>query len=214
LSLADDVAERASEAVIERGQQNDKPLIVTDPDNLKEIMRTAQDVGFDHLACLTAIDWPKDEIEANGEWLGFTEKHEREVENDEGETETETVTEHVPAKGWELDDVDDGLMEVVYNLYAYEDREHLAVQVFVPREVEDCHVPTISDLWKGADWLEREVYDMYGVTFDDHPDMKRIFMPEDWEGHPHRKDYDLGEQQYIYREDGIDKVTKDAGEGW
>jgi NADH-quinone oxidoreductase subunit C len=41
-----------------------------------------------------------------------------------------------------------------------------------------------------------------------------MFMPEDWEGHPHRKDYDLAEQQYIYREDGIDKVTKDPGEGW
>jgi NADH-quinone oxidoreductase subunit C len=105
-------------------------------------------------------------------------------------------------------------MEVVYNLYSYDHGEHLAVQVWVPREVDQCSVPTVSDLWAGANWHEREVFDLYGVTFEGHPDMKRIFMPEDWEGHPHRKDYDLGEQQYIYREDGIDKVTKDAGKGW
>lgn len=211
MSLADEVADALPEAVVERGDQNGTPLIVTDPEHLHELMATAKETGFDHLACLTAVDWPKDELEDNADWLGF--EIEREVE-DPGEDEEETVTEQTPSKGWELDDVDDGLMEVVYNLYSYEDKEHLCVQVLVPRETEACQVPSVADLWKGANWHEREVYDLYGVTFDGHPDMRRIFMPEDWEGHPHRKDYDVSEQQYIYREGGVDKVTKDPGKGW
>jgi NADH:ubiquinone oxidoreductase subunit C len=218
LTLADDVLDQVDEHVVEEGMQKDKPLIVTDPDGVRPVLATAQDVGFDHLSFVTAVDWPRDELEDNADWLGFEE--EREVEDPEegdGDDEDEgPTTEMVPveANGWHLDDVDDGLMEVVYNLYSYDHGEHLAVQVWVPREPEDCTVPTISDLWAGANWHEREVYDLYGVTFEGHPNLKRMFMPEDWEGHPHRKDYDLAEQQYIYREDGIDKVTKDPGEGW
>lgn len=207
MSLADEVqAALPSDAILETGHQNDKPLIVTDPDHVHDVMATAQQTGFDHLACLTAVDWPLDELENNADWLGF----ETTTETEDGEPETERH----PSKGWSLDEVEDGLMEVVYNLYSYDEQDHLAVQVFVPRDLDACQVPSVADLWKGADWLEREVYDLYGVTFENHPDMKRIFMPEDWDGHPHRKDYDLTEQQYIYREGGVDKVTTDAGKGW
>lgn len=52
-------------------------------------------------------------------------------------------------------------------------------------------LPTVSDLWPSADWPEREIYDLYGITFDGHPEMRRIQMPNDWEGHPLRKDYPL-----------------------
>lgn len=212
MSLVDEVLDALpDEAIVEEGEQNDTPLIVTDPEHVHDVLETAQGQGFDHLPVLTAVDWPVDELEDNAGWLGFEEQ--REVE-DPGEDEDDTETVRVRSKGWTLDEVDDGLMEVVYNLYSYETGDHLCVQVWVPREPEDCRVPTASDLWEGANWHEREVYDLYGVTFEGHPDMKRIFMPEDWEGHPHRKDYDLTEQQYIYREGGVDKVTKDPGKGW
>ncbi len=206
MTLAEEVVETLpEETILEQGRQNETPLIVTSPDHVLEILSTAHEHGFDHLACLTAVDWPKDELEDNAGWLGF--EAETEDEEDEGPT-------YQPSKGWDLDDVEDGLMEVVYNLYSYETGDHLALQVWVPREVDACRVPSATGIWDGANWHEREVYDLYGVTFEGHPDLKRMFMPEDWEGHPHRKDYDLAEQQYIYREGGVDKVTTDPGKGW
>lgn len=53
------------------------------------------------------------------------------------------------------------------------------------------HAPTVTDLWKSADWAEREIFDLFGVVFDGHPNMERIQMPHDWKGHPLRKDYPL-----------------------
>ncbi len=52
-------------------------------------------------------------------------------------------------------------------------------------------VPSVADMWPCADWAEREIFDLYGITFDGHPDMRRIQMPDDWEGYPLRKDYPL-----------------------
>jgi NADH-quinone oxidoreductase subunit C len=86
---------------------------------------------------------------------------------------------------------------VDYHLYSVERNARLRVKVRV--SVSDPHVPTVTGLWPTADWHEREVYDMFGVLFDGHPNLIRILMPEDWEGFPQRKDYPLGGVDVEYR---------------
>jgi len=78
-------------------------------------------------------------------------------------------------------------LTLVYYLYSFTLRHRLALKVDLPRD--NASIPTLSHLWANADWNEREIYDLYGVFFEGHPDLRRILMPEDWEGHPLRKYY-------------------------
>jgi NADH-quinone oxidoreductase subunit C len=82
----------------------------------------------------------------------------------------------------------------------------LLIGVRVPVDGSAPHVPTIAPVYANANWFEREIYDMFGVTFDGHPDMRRIIMPADWVGHPLRKDYPLGyeEVEFTFNFDEID----------
>lgn len=83
--------------------------------------------------------------------------------------------------------VEAGTMEVIYNLYSIPFNHHLALKVLLSRE--NPEVESVSSIWKTADWHEREAFDMYGICFKGHPDLRRILMPADWEGFPLRKDY-------------------------
>lgn len=79
------------------------------------------------------------------------------------------------------------VMEVVYHLFSYKHRHALVLKVELPRARPV--VSTVEGVWKAAHWLEREVYDLLGVTFTGHPDLRRVMLPDDWVGHPLRKDY-------------------------
>ena len=81
--------------------------------------------------------------------------------------------------------------EVVVNLLDITNRRRLRVRVQVP--ADEAVVPTLFDVHPGTEAMEREVYNMFGIEFSDHPDLSRILMPEDWIGHPLRKDYEVGE---------------------
>ncbi|MEP1034873.1 NADH-quinone oxidoreductase subunit C [Ekhidna sp.] len=78
-------------------------------------------------------------------------------------------------------------IEVVYNLYSIPYDYHLMLKVELSRQ--NPEVDSVSDIWKAADWHEREAYDLVGIHFKNHPDLRRILLPNDWEGHPLRKDY-------------------------
>jgi len=78
---------------------------------------------------------------------------------------------------------------VVYHLYNISSKEPLRLKV--PVEEKDPRVDTVSGVWATANWHERECWDLMGIVFNNHPDLRRILMPEDWEGHPLRKDYPL-----------------------
>ena len=87
-----------------------------------------------------------------------------------------------------------GTMEMAYNLYSVPYNHHLMLKVQLNRENPEIH--TLSHIWKTADWQEREVFDMYGIQIKNHPDLRRILMPADWEGYPLRKDF---QHQEYYR---------------
>jgi NADH-quinone oxidoreductase subunit C len=80
----------------------------------------------------------------------------------------------------------DPRFEVVYHLLSIANRARVRLKV---RVGTDGSVPTVQGVWKGAGWPEREVWDMFGILIDGHTDLRRLLMPEDWEGHPGRKDY-------------------------
>jgi NADH-quinone oxidoreductase subunit C len=78
-------------------------------------------------------------------------------------------------------------MEMVYHLYSYAHRHTFVLKVMLPREAPA--LPTVEAVWGVANWHEREAYDLFGITFTGHSDMRRILLPDDWEGHPLRKDW-------------------------
>lgn len=103
-------------------------------------LRDDPELRFDFLQSLTAVDWPKREVQ-----------------------------------------------EVVYHLYSYRHRHSLCVKTEVPRGAP--RLPSVAAVWPTANWHEREQFDLLGVVFEGHPDLRRILMPDDWVGHPMRKDF-------------------------
>jgi NADH-quinone oxidoreductase subunit C len=77
--------------------------------------------------------------------------------------------------------------EVVYHLFSYTHRHTFVLKVHAPRE--DPRIPTVEGVWGVANWHEREAYDLFGIVFEGHGDLRRILLPDDWEGHPLRKDW-------------------------
>ncbi len=95
--------------------------------------------------------------------------------------------------------------EVVYQLYSIENRTSLRLKAQIPES--DQTIDSITSLWTGANWLERETYDLLGIVFNNHPNLKRILTPEDWEGHPLRKEYKLrGDTEWR----GLEELKKKA----
>ncbi len=93
---------------------------------------------------------------------------------------------------------------VIYQLRSF--AKNLEISLRVPVSGEDPSLPTVTGLYANANWREREVWDMFGIRFEGHPDLRRLLMPRDWEGHPLRKDYPLGyeEPQFTFNFDEID----------
>jgi NADH-quinone oxidoreductase subunit C len=87
-------------------------------------------------------------------------------------------------------------IQLVYHLYSYAGKHQIVLKVDLPRD--NPKIATVENIWKVANWFEREIFDLFGVIFDGHSDLRRIMLPEDWVGHPLRKDY-IEQEEY----DGI-----------
>ena len=81
-------------------------------------------------------------------------------------------------------------LHAVYPLLSMTNNQRIRLEVSVPES--DPHIPSLVEVWAGNNWNERETFDMFGIIFDGHPGLTRILMPDDWQGHPQRKDYALG----------------------
>jgi NADH-quinone oxidoreductase subunit C len=86
-------------------------------------------------------------------------------------------------------------MEVIYNLYSIPFNHHVMLKVILPRE--NPEIDSVSEIWRTANWHEREAFEMFGIKFKGHPDLRRLLLPADWEGHPLKKDY---KHQEYYRD--------------
>ncbi len=95
---------------------------------------------------------------------------------------------------------------VVYWLHNPSTLERIRVIIHVAR---DQSIPSASNIWEGADWYEREVYDLFGVRFEGHSDLQRILMPDDWKGHPLRRDYALTEEPVEFKHGVKPKVPSE-----
>lgn len=110
-----------------------------------------------------------------------------------------TAIDHGPAAG---------TMELIYHLTSIPYGLNLVLKTVFTRNTPETtlpSVPTVSHIWRTADWHEREAYDLMGIHFEGHPDLRRILLPEDWDGHPLRKDYNAQERYhgiYVRYEDG------------
>ena len=93
--------------------------------------------------------------------------------------------------------------EVVWILYSFPRNERIRVKALIS---ENENAPSVTTLWSAANWLEREVFDMFGILFEGHPDMRRILLPEGWKGHPLRKDYGIiqQDQEWVQANLGIE----------
>ena len=87
-------------------------------------------------------------------------------------------------------------IQLVYHLYSYSGRHQIVLKVDLPRD--NPKIATVENVWKVANWFEREIFDLFGVVFEGHSDLRRILLPEDWQGYPLRKDY-IEQEEY----DGI-----------
>jgi NADH-quinone oxidoreductase subunit C len=150
------------------------------PDNLRENALAAAVEGFDSEAVLTGkldrgelmLEIAPAKIVSVCGFLKFDQKFVR--------LSTVTAVDRYPAEP---------RFEVVYHLHSIERNERVRLKARISGA--EPVIESVTSVWRGANWYEREVFDLFGITFTSHPDLRRIMMPDDWEGHPLRKDYPI-----------------------
>ena len=172
-AIFDLLAEVLGDAALGFNEESGDPVADVAPEKIAEaclFLRDDERLQFNQLMCLSGIDWDGFDEAGKGKSvaiLGYTEA---------GEPETS-------------DRVAEGDFGVVYNFYSHSLRHKFTLRVRVSRDV--ASVPTVSLIYSTAAWHEREVWDLLGIRFAGHQDLRRMLMEDDWVGHPLRKDYQM-----------------------
>jgi NADH-quinone oxidoreductase subunit C len=167
------LTERMPEAIAGFEQETAQPAILVDREHLVELAMLLRDdprLLFDRLLVISGIDWEGYDHNGKGRHRKIAQYEEDGTPGDPGPAATE----------------DFGLM---WYLHSLDHRHTLTLKARLPRD--DARVPSLAAVWPTAAWAERETFDFYGIEFTGHPDLRRIFLPEDWVGHPLRKDYPM-----------------------
>jgi len=175
-AIYDLLAEHLGEAALGFTEDTGDAVADIAPEKIAEaalFLRDDERLQFNQLMCLSGLDW--DGFDENGKGksvaiLGYTEA---------GQPETS-------------DRVGEGDFGVVYNFYSHSQKHKFTLRVRVPRDV--ASVPTISEIYSTASWHEREAWDLVGIRFAGHKDLRRMLLEENWVGHPLRKDYQMPDQ--------------------
>lgn len=156
-------------------------------------LRDAEGLRLDHCSNVTGVDWPDKEVTEKVKVKKTVDGVEQEVE--------EARKTRVP-----------GHLEVVYHLYSM-GKKHgpVILRMRTIDRDEQVHMPSLVPVWRSAEFQEREVFDLYGVRFDGHPDLRRILMWDNFEGHPMRKDY-VSPDDFEYEPTPHDEVLRRARE--
>jgi NADH-quinone oxidoreductase subunit C len=154
-------------------------------------LHTATGLRFDYASNVTGVDWP-DRVEK------IKTKVKKVVDGVEKEVE-ETTDKQIP-----------GFLEAVYHLYSMELKHGpLVIRMRTANRLDQVRLPSLTPVWRGAEFQEREVFDLYGIVFDGHPDLRRLLMWEGFKDHPMRKDY-VEPDDYEYEPTPHDEVLEKA----
>ena len=161
-------------ALLAVDQPDVEPVAVIEPEKVAEVARFLREtpgLAFDYLMCLSGFDT---------------------MPAEEDHPARSTAAEDAGAP---VADSTEPTLGVAYHLFSYSQRHRFAFKAHTPRK--NPHIPSVTQIWPAADWHEREAFDLFGIIFDGHPDLRRILLPEDWVGHPLRKDYAAQESYRI-----------------
>ena len=185
MSIQDDLAQRFPAHIIGAHQYRGDGTLIVRAAGLLEIckyLKTAPQLAFNVLMDVTAVDYAT-----------FGQGGYSEPSNATPSPLPYFMRPHPTTETWTPSAGEGMRFEVVYHFYSVPKNHRLRVKVPLPEAAPS--VPSLTGLWESANWYEREVWDMYGIRFDGHPNLKRIMMYEGFEGHPLRKDYLVNKRQ-------------------
>lgn len=184
--------------IVRNGSPSEQHSLLVDGEHAVAVaswLRQDPTLRLDYVSNVTGVDWLDSVVKETTRTKQVIEGVEREID--------QTVERKKP-----------GYLEVVYHLYSMELKHGpLILRLRTENRADKNHVPSLTPVWRGAEFQEREAYDLYGIIFDGHPDLRRILMWDEFKDHPMRKDY-VEPDDYEYEPTAHDEVLEKSKEHW